>query len=136
MNKRKREILIVSFLLVCILTQVVGQVRLPVNNMTVRYGFRRYSMQLLDSNKATPSKCVIEVAIPTKQKAKLKLVSSQQWLQWLKSDSTDWAANLILYDLYQRDADIYYGVIKNKKDWLLVGKESEIDYWNRFLESK
>jgi len=133
---RIKEILIGSFFLLFIVAQVAGQEKLPVNNANVRYEIWHYSMQLIDTNKAIPSKYVIAVSIGSNLKGKLKAFSAEQWLNWLEDNRTDWAANLLLYDLYERDAIVYKVVIKKRKDWLLAKKAEELEYWKAFLEKQ
>jgi hypothetical protein len=55
------------------------------------------------------------------------------WLERLRNENSDWATNLILYYLYDKDASqlIIFNV---RKKWLRI-KEDDIKYWKKFLST-
>lgn len=56
------------------------------------------------------------------------------WMGKLQDSSSDWAANLILYYLFGRDASILL-VAKDRTHWLRF-KSKEMEYWEDYFESR
>ncbi len=54
------------------------------------------------------------------------------WMDLLKSERSDWASNIILYYLYQKDAALLAGR-SGKEKWRLAQKQADLDYWNNFF---
>ena len=63
----------------------------------------------------------------------VKSIKKDEWIELLLNNKTDWAANLILYDLYERNAVVFNTVIKSRKDWVTVSKDTDVSYWEEFL---
>jgi hypothetical protein len=62
----------------------------------------------------------------------LKSLNYTEWIKLLKSNYSDWATNLILYCLFDREATIFtYGI--NREDWVKEKKNEDIEYWKAFL---
>lgn len=57
------------------------------------------------------------------------------WIEKLRADSSDLAANLVLYYIYRRDTAIIKALELNKNKWSEI-KEKEIQYWKYFFEQK
>ena len=63
---------------------------------------------------------------------RIKVLAAEQWLCLLNNPKSDWAANLILYQLYEKDA-ILFSKIKKREDWIGFRKDEDIEYWKTFL---
>jgi len=57
------------------------------------------------------------------------------WLTKLGNDSTDFAANVLLYYLYDREASIILLIKEKKITWVSM-KNEEVEYWKEFFEKK
>lgn len=102
------------------------------DSIKFRYGFRTPS--LFDKH-PVPSYYVIHVTINKEQRIAAKGVNRECWIRLLKDKSTDWAANLILYDLYQKDAtDFRILDLKSRDDWVLEIRQRDISYWTKYLK--
>lgn len=66
---------------------------------------------------------------------KFKTIPLETWIQLLEDQNTDWSANLILYDIYEKDAAMLSR--RDKKDrWRSFMKEEDISYWKEALSKK
>lgn len=66
------------------------------------------------------------------QREIVKKIDKNTWLVLLNNPNTDWAANLVLYELHQRYAGRLVGL--NRDKWLKnYGKEVDIDFWYQTL---
>jgi hypothetical protein len=61
-----------------------------------------------------------------------KTLSSTEWISLLNDPEKDWAANLVLYQIYERDATVFK-IIKGRNEWIGVLRQSDISYWKSFL---
>jgi len=66
---------------------------------------------------------------------KFKKIPMETWLQLLEDENTDWAANLILYDIYERDAALLARHVDQNR-WREYMKYEDIDYWKDMLNKK
>jgi len=69
------------------------------------------------------------------KKEKFKRIPLKTWLQLLEDENTDWAANLILYDIYERDAALLARRVDQNR-WREYMKYEDIDYWKEELNKK
>lgn len=119
---------------VCCLGQLQAQTLLPVNNKTIEYNIWRTSLECSDSNIVILRKNLVLVHISDTKEAILKKLSKKQWLTLLNDRNYDWAANLLLYDFYERDAVTYRSIVKSRQAWISSRKAKEIQYWTSFLK--
>jgi len=56
------------------------------------------------------------------------------WLKHLCDENSDWASNLILYYLFDKDASKFI-IYDRRKKWLKIKKE-DVEYWKKFLSSR
>lgn len=76
----------------------------------------------------------VDIAFPDYAfRTKLKALPKNKWLQLLENENSDWAANLILYNLYERDA-ARYTVVHTREAWMYKRKADEIEYWKAHLQ--
>lgn len=62
----------------------------------------------------------------------IRKLEKKQWIKLLENDSSDWAANIILYYLYDKDAALFISR-DNRSLWLLGLKNKDIEYWKKHL---
>jgi Leucine-rich repeat (LRR) protein len=72
----------------------------------------------------------IVVNLPEEKVEKIRKITPAEWLQLLNNEQTDWAANLVLYYLHDKDALILSRHI-DCADWKKTLKKEDIDYWNK-----
>ena len=58
----------------------------------------------------------------------IRTIKKEQWLQLLQNSATDYAANALLYSLYNRDAIVLL-CHRDIEDWRMSMKEDDINYW-------
>ena len=105
-----------------------------IKNELIKYNLFYTGLKLIGEKKAIPSKYTINVRMTKDELKCIKLLKRNDWLKLLADTTTDWAANLILYDRYQLDAILYYVIIKSRVDWILTIKQKDIRYWRKTLK--
>ena len=75
----------------------------------------------------------VRISLSAKEDSIIKHISKRQWLSMLNDKKTDFAANLLLYQLYEREA-IMFLQIKDASDWRLSLKDDDLYYWRRTLK--
>lgn len=104
-----------------------------ISNSTIKYGVGRAAVPIDSTGYIViSSNYIIQVEIADSIKMALSKLSREQWLQYLQNPKTDWAANLLLYDLYKKDALLF--VTRTREEWLIRLKNEDIGYWNRTLK--
>lgn len=75
----------------------------------------------------------VRVHLSSKQDSAIRNMSKVQWMSKLHDCNTDFAANILLYYLYDRDAFIllYNSEIQ---DWRKAMKEDDIHYWEKVVK--
>ncbi|MFY8181210.1 MAG: hypothetical protein ACOVLG_05490 [Flavobacterium sp.] len=58
------------------------------------------------------------------------LLDCNQIMSLLKNKRTDWNTNLILYQIYNKDASLFINM-KNRKDWIKFAKLEDIEFWEK-----
>ena len=105
-----------------------------INNDSMKFSYRFISPSILDKD-YVPSQYIIRVKISGEQRNMVKDFKREYWIRLLNDKATDWAANLILYDLYRKDATILEGTnLKSRSDWVLQFKKDDITYWEKCLK--
>lgn len=57
----------------------------------------------------------------------IRTIKKEQWMQLLQNSATDYAANALLYSLYNRDAIVLLAH-RDIEDWRMSMKEDDINY--------
>ena len=70
----------------------------------------------------------VVVKLSEKDREVLKKIQPETWLNLLEGNSTDYASNLILYDIYDKDA-LRFNVCKDIKTWRKYFKKEDFDFW-------
>jgi hypothetical protein len=71
----------------------------------------------------------------------VRKLDKQTWLNLLNSPNSDFAANLILYDIYNKDGITLYVWDSDKGEdsfcelWQKHLKDEDLDYWKEHLDS-
>lgn len=75
----------------------------------------------------------VRVYLSSKQDSVIRNMSKVQWMLKLHDCDTDFAANILLYYLYDRDAFVllYNSEIQ---DWRRAMKEDDIHYWEKVVK--
>jgi hypothetical protein len=101
-----------------------------VDNSTVAFDVVRYFMRIT-TNGVVPAKFVISVKVPSEEKEKFKQSDKFKLLELLSNEETDWATNLLLYDVFEKDASIL--LLYDREEWVYEAKETDIEYWRKTL---
>lgn len=75
----------------------------------------------------------VRIRLSVREDSLIRHISKGQWLSMLSSKQTDFAANLLLYRLYERDALVLL-YVKNASDWRLSMKADDLHYWQQTLK--
>ena len=102
-----------------------------INNRTIKY-----NILLVACDTCAPIHDIgyrVRISLSAKEDSIIKHISKRQWLSMLNDKKTDFAANLLLYQLYEREA-IMFLQIKDATDWRLSMKDDDLYYWRRTLK--
>ena len=102
-----------------------------INNRTIKY-----NILLVACDTCAPIHDIgyrVRISLSAKEDSIIKHISKRQWLSLLNDKKTDFAANLLLYQLYEREA-IMFLQIKDASDWRLAMKDDDLYYWRRTLK--
>ena len=73
------------------------------------------------------------ISLSAKEDSIIKRISKRQWLSMLNDKKTDFAANLLLYRLYERDAIVLL-YNNNANKWRQSMKADDLHYWQQTLK--
>ena len=102
-----------------------------INNRTIKY-----NILLVACDTCAPIHDIgyrVRISLSAKEDSIIKHISKRQWLSMLNDKKTDFAANLLLYQLYEREA-IMFLQFKDASDWRLAMKDDDFYYWRRTLK--
>ena len=74
------------------------------------------------------------IRLSEKEEGTVRRVTNKTWLKLLKNPKTDWAANLMLYYVFRRNAILYYPKM-TMKEWFLYLREDDLKYWKNKLST-
>lgn len=75
----------------------------------------------------------IRVKLTPKQDSLIRKLKKRQWINMLNNNTTDYAANILLYYIHNRDATVLL-YNRSLKDWRDGMKNEDILYWNEALK--
>ena len=75
----------------------------------------------------------VRISLSAKEDSIIKHISKRQWLSMLNDKKTDFAANLLLYQLYEREAIVLLHY-NNAPEWRQAMKENDLHYWQQTLK--
>ena len=102
-----------------------------IDNRTIKY-----NITLVACDTCAPIHDIgyrVRISLSAKEDSIIKHITKRQWLSMLNDKKTDFAANLLLYRLYARDAIVLLH-IKDAPDWRLSLKDDDLYYWRRTLK--
>jgi hypothetical protein len=105
-----------------------------LSNATFQYEVARYSSKFLPGGKVKPTTYMITTSVSEEVKEEIRMLDTHLLLDLLNNEGTDWATNLVLYEIFKKDASLIWFI--NREDWLLAGKTEDLYYWWHFLESR
>ena len=73
------------------------------------------------------------ISLSAKEDSIIKHISKGQWLSMLNDKKTDFAANLLLYRLYEREGIVLLHY-NNAPEWRQAMKENDLHYWQQTLK--
>lgn len=106
--------------------------KFEISNKHIKYEIVSVGSKLIN-NRLSPSKYLIEVNIPESKKKTIRRLDKKKWLSLLNNNKTDWAANLLLYEFYKKDAVLYIDIITSKTKWVALQKKKDVTYWKKKL---
>lgn len=96
----------------------------------------KHSIVLMSCDTCVPIRNIgyrVIVELNKKNNAIVKKISKENWLKLLNNNCTDYAANLLLYSMYKKDA-----LILSKNDgiesWRKYLKKDDLAYWSKHLK--
>jgi hypothetical protein len=104
------------------------------NNDSIKYQLIFKTRSVLYQKSDQKVGYYINLNIPDSFKKKLMKMDSTFWFKKLEDETSDWATNLVLYYLYDREAILIRTVENDRRKWMKIRKK-EIDYWKIFLAS-
>ncbi len=63
----------------------------------------------------------------------INLLSRNAWLSSLNGQRFDWIANLVLYELHRKYADMF-SVFETRDNWIKSRKKEDMAYWKKNLK--
>lgn len=75
----------------------------------------------------------VQISLSAHEDSLISHISKVQWLNMLGSERTDFAANLLLYRLYEREAIVLLHY-NNAPEWRQAMKENDLHYWQQTLK--
>lgn len=71
----------------------------------------------------------VNVQLNEEEEVKVKNITSETWKVLLNNSNSDWASNLILYSLYDKDA-LLLSMNDDRELWSKYYKKEDLDFWN------
>lgn len=98
----------------------------------------KYSIVLTSCDTCIPITNIgyrVKVQLTKKEEIFVRKISSSTWDTLLNNINSDWAANLILYHIYDKDA-LLLSRNNNKELWTKYLKNDDISFWRQKLQKK
>lgn len=106
---------------------------LSIKNKNISFEVYTYHMDFTEDERPKSNK-LIETNIKNHAVWDcIKTLTTDQWIYLLNKPESDWAANLILYQLYEREAILFSYIIRRREDWIGYRRDGDIAYWKAFL---
>jgi len=74
----------------------------------------------------------VRVHLSKEEEVKVRNITSETWKVLLNNSNSDWAANLILYSIYDKDAFLLENY-NDREFWFKYFKKEDLDFWNKKL---
>lgn len=102
-----------------------------IDNDSIVYSMEYKSVEYEGDSIINPSEYIVVIDLTKEQKEEILKLSNTDWQNLLEDKNTDFAANLLLYCFFKKDATLLEGV--SRDEWLKCCKSSDISYWKKFL---
>jgi len=92
----------------------------------------QHSIVLMSCDTCVPIRNIgyrVIVQLSKKEEEAIKKITPNTWIELLNNNNSDWAANLILYSLYDKNA-ILLSRNDDKESWDKYLKKEDLDFWN------
>lgn len=103
------------------------------NNDSIKYRVVRVQVPISSGNKKLVTACRILIDFDKAQIDSLKKIETKTYLNYLENNKSDFATNIILYYLYNRDATPLL-ILQNRMDLWPDVRVKEYNYWRDFLK--
>jgi len=105
-----------------------------IDNRSIKYDFGRVLCDTTFPFTSYPNWST-SVFLTDEQNEIVRKLDKQTWLNLLNSPHSDFAANLILYSIYNKDAFLFVFEKNLCESWKKYNKEEDLDYWKKHLDS-
>lgn len=98
----------------------------------------KYSIVIMSCDTCIPiSNIGYRVIINTSKEEEeiVKKLGYQDWMYLLNNEHSDWAANIILYNIFDKDA-ILLTRVNSRKKWIKYMKKDDLEFWKQRLTKK
>lgn len=103
-----------------------------ISNDSISWELLRKSLNILSNDSIEKSKFFIEIKNYEKQIEYIKMLDNKSIMKLLQDEKTDWATNLLLYAINNRDADLFFVFrVKTRLVWIEFLKEEDLKYWSK-----
>ncbi len=107
--------------------------RCLLNNDSIKYNIIHVSSKYFDDmKKVIPAKDVVFIHFTEAIREFYKKLDHDQWIALLEDKKTDWSVNLLLYSLFQKDAEFIDR--ETQMQWIKIHKKDDLKYWKKFLK--
>ncbi|MGZ3923981.1 MAG: hypothetical protein ACXVBJ_09440 [Flavisolibacter sp.] len=103
-----------------------------LTNDSIKYNIVISNNRLLKKQTYTGPRYFVLIEMPKKLKKYFLSKDTEFWMKSLTDTTSDWAANLILYYIYEKDALIMTFIGRGLIKWSAIRTE-EIEAWREFL---
>jgi hypothetical protein len=96
----------------------------------------KYSIVLMSCDTCVPISNIgyrVFVELNEKEDLIVKKLKKESWVSLLNDDKSDWAANLLLYYLHDKNAIIFRSK-EAVEMWHSYFKKEDLDYWHKTLK--
>jgi len=104
-----------------------------INNSTIKY-----DIVLAACDTCAPIRNIgfrVILQLHKNQYKAIQNINAKEWLRLLNQKSTDFAANIILYSIYDKDATVITAFATPEK-WRRALKDDDLKYWQSVLIAK
>lgn len=103
-----------------------------INNKTLSYKIIKTPVTLLDSNKTQFPQTFIQLSLTKDEESEMHKLTSKDWRMLLSNNKSDWAANICLYHIFNKDAS-NFDIFKTEQEWRKFYKKDDVLFWeNQF----
>lgn len=114
--------------------QKVSQRLIGITNKSIKFRIIKTPTIILDSARVNLSQTLVDVVLSKSSEERVKKLKAEDWISLLSNSSTDWAANLCLYEIYKRDA-VLLRADRGRGYWVNCCKEKDIVYWRSLFKT-